>query len=36
LMWTSKVTTSSWQPLETQVSELVKTAVEGAQKAGVF
>ncbi|HLB16599.1 MAG TPA: hypothetical protein VJM14_16850 [Burkholderiales bacterium] len=36
LMWTSKVTTSSWQPLETQVSELVKTAVEGAQKAGFF
>ena len=36
LMWTSKVTTSSWQPLETQISELVKTAVEGAQKAGLF
>ncbi len=36
LMWTSKVTTSSWQPLETQVTELVKTAVEGAQKAGLF
>jgi hypothetical protein len=36
LMWTSKVTTSSWQPLDTQVTELVKTAVEGAQKAGLF
>ena len=36
LMWTSKVTTSSWQSLDTQVSELVKTAVEGAQKAGLF
>ncbi len=36
LMWTSKVTTSSWQPLETQISELVKTAVEGAQTAGLF
>ncbi|MGH8682833.1 MAG: hypothetical protein ACREVS_15520 [Burkholderiales bacterium] len=36
LMWTSKVTTSSWQPLETQVGELVRTAVEGAQQAGLF
>jgi len=36
LMWTSKVTTSSYQSLNTQISELVKTAVEGAQKAGLF
>jgi hypothetical protein len=36
LMWTSKVTTSSFQPLETQVTELVRTAVESAQKAGLF
>jgi len=36
LMWTSKVTTSSYQSLDTQISELVKTAVEGAQKAGLF
>lgn len=36
LMWTSKVTTSSWQSLDTQVSELVRVAVEAAQKAGLF
>ena len=36
LMWTGKVTTSSWQNLDTQVSELVKGAVEAAQKAGLL
>jgi hypothetical protein len=36
LMWTSKVTTGAWQDLDTQIGELVKGAVEGAQKAGLF
>jgi len=36
LMWTGKVTTSSWQTLDTQIGELVKGAVEAAQKAGLF
>jgi hypothetical protein len=36
LMWTGKVTTSSWESVEAQVTELVRTAVEAAQKAGVL
>lgn len=36
LMWTSKVTTSSWGDVETQVNELVKGAVGAAQKAGLL
>jgi hypothetical protein len=36
LMWTSKVTTSGWQDLETRIAELVKAGVEAAQKAGVL
>jgi len=36
LMWTGKVTTSSWQSLDTQIGELVKGAVEAAQKAGLL
>jgi hypothetical protein len=30
------VTTGAWQDLDTQIGELVKGAVEGAQKAGFF
>lgn len=36
LMWTSKVTTSSWTDLDTQIGDLVRAGVEAAQKAGVL
>jgi hypothetical protein len=36
LMWTSKVTTGSWQSLDAVLGELVQTGVEGARKAGLF
>jgi hypothetical protein len=36
LMWTSKVSTGSWQSLDTAVGELIQTAVEGARQAGLF
>lgn len=36
LMWTSKVTTSSWSDLDTQIGDLVRAGVEAAQKAGVL
>ncbi len=36
LMWTSKITTNTWQSLDTQVTELARAAVEAAQKAGLF
>jgi hypothetical protein len=36
LMWTSKVTTSSWRDLDTQIGDLVRAGVEAAQKAGVL
>ena len=36
LMWTSKVTTTAWRDIDTQVGELVKAAAEAAQKAGLF
>jgi hypothetical protein len=34
LMWTSKVTTTTWQAVETQIGELVKAAVGAAREAG--
>jgi hypothetical protein len=36
LMWTSRVTTGSWQSLDAQIGELVQTGFEGARKAGLF
>jgi hypothetical protein len=36
LMWTSKVTTSGWSDLDTQIGELVRAGVQAAEKAGVL
>jgi hypothetical protein len=36
LMWTGRVTTGSWEGLDTVLGEMVQTAVEGARKAGLF